>query len=54
MTQPDPVFLAFCSAGLWPGLGRTLAQELAESGITGPDDVTSAALATAIFRVSHT
>lgn len=46
MTQPDPVFLAFCSAGLWPGLGRTLAQELAESGITGPDDVTSAALAT--------
>lgn len=35
----DPVFAAFAEAGLWPGLGRTLAGQLAEYGITGPDDV---------------
>jgi exodeoxyribonuclease V alpha subunit len=45
MTQPDPVFVAFCAAGLWPGLGRTLAEALAESGISRPDDVSAAALA---------
>jgi exodeoxyribonuclease V alpha subunit len=32
---PD-VFGEFCAAGLWPGLGRTLASQLAGAGITGP------------------
>jgi exodeoxyribonuclease V alpha subunit len=41
----DPVFAAFCAAGLWPGLGRTLAGELAGAGIHGPDDVTATNLA---------
>ena len=36
LSSPDPVFAAFCAAGLWPGLGRRLAETLAESGITGP------------------
>ena len=34
------VFGEFCAAGLWPGLGRGLAARLAESGITGPEQVT--------------
>ena len=33
------VFGEFCAAGLWPGLGRGLAAQLAESGITGPEQV---------------
>jgi exodeoxyribonuclease V alpha subunit len=37
----DPVFAAFCAAGLWPGLGRRTAAELPGAGITGPDDVTA-------------
>ncbi|HEX5497544.1 MAG TPA: AAA family ATPase [Mycobacteriales bacterium] len=37
----DPVFAAFCQAGLWPGLGRTLAAALSEAGIRRPDDVTA-------------
>ena len=37
------VFAAFCVAGLWPGLGSTLAAELAEAGITAPERVTAAA-----------
>jgi exodeoxyribonuclease V alpha subunit len=41
----DSVFAAFCAAGLWPGLGRTLAGELAGAGIHGPDDVTATNLA---------
>jgi exodeoxyribonuclease V alpha subunit len=32
---PD-VFGEFCAAGLWPGLGRELASQLAGAGITGP------------------
>lgn len=40
----DPVFLAFCEAGLWPGLGRTLAAVLDEYDITGPTDVSVANL----------
>src|SRR5439155_16531994 len=36
----DPVFEAFCAAGLWPGLGVTLAGRLAEVGIDGPAKVT--------------
>ena len=39
--SPDPVFVAFCAAGLWPGLGRTLAGALAGAGIEGPADVTA-------------
>jgi exodeoxyribonuclease V alpha subunit len=35
----DPVFDAFCAAGLWPGLGSTLAGKLAEHGVLGPADV---------------
>ena len=49
MTEPaapaDPVFDAFCTAGLWPGLGKTLAAILAECGIEGPADVSQANLA---------
>ena len=40
----DPVFAAFCAAGLWPGLGRRTAAELPAAGITRPDDVTADAL----------
>jgi exodeoxyribonuclease V alpha subunit len=39
------VFAEFCAAGLWPGLGVTLAGQLARSGIRGPQDVTASALA---------
>lgn len=35
----DPVFAAFCAAGLWPGLGKRTAAELPAAGITAPDDV---------------
>ncbi|MBM7804231.1 exodeoxyribonuclease V alpha subunit [Geodermatophilus bullaregiensis] len=41
---PDPVFAAFCAAGLWPGLGKRAAAELPAAGITTPDDVTAANL----------
>ncbi len=37
----DPVFAAFCAAGLWPGLGRRAAAELPGVDITAPDDVTA-------------
>lgn len=37
----DPVFAAFCAAGLWPGLGKRAAAELPAAGITSPDDVTA-------------
>jgi exodeoxyribonuclease V alpha subunit len=37
----DPVFAAFCAAGLWPGLGKRTAAELPAAGITAPDDVTA-------------
>jgi exodeoxyribonuclease V alpha subunit len=40
----DPVFAAFCTAGLWPGLGKRAAAELPGAGITSPDDVTAARL----------
>lgn len=45
MTPNDPVFAAFCAAGLWPGLGSTLAGSLAAAGIEGPADVSAANLA---------
>ena len=41
----DPVFVAFCEAGLWPGLGRTLAAALPDAGIEGPEDVSATNLA---------
>ncbi|GAB3307891.1 hypothetical protein GCM10027451_16350 [Geodermatophilus aquaeductus] len=41
---PDPVFGAFCTAGLWPGLGKRAVAELPGAGITTPDDVTVAKL----------
>jgi exodeoxyribonuclease V alpha subunit len=41
----DPVFEAFCSSGLWPGLGKTLAGAMADAGIEGPEDVSAANLA---------
>ena len=37
----DPVFAAFCAAGLWPGLGKRTAADLPSAGITAPDDVTA-------------
>ncbi|SDN72925.1 AAA family ATPase [Geodermatophilus sp. DSM 45219] len=37
----DPVFAAFCAAGLWPGLGKRAAAELPAAGITSSDDVTA-------------
>ncbi|GAA4734537.1 helix-hairpin-helix domain-containing protein [Modestobacter marinus] len=37
----DPVFTAFCAAGLWPGLGKRTAADLPAAGITGPDDVSA-------------
>jgi exodeoxyribonuclease V alpha subunit len=45
MPTADPVFAAFCAAGLWPGLGRTLAGELDGARILGPEDVTATKLA---------
>ncbi len=48
--MPD-VFAEFCAAGLWPGLGSTLAAQLAGAGITGPAQVTAPALA-ALPRVT--
>jgi exodeoxyribonuclease V alpha subunit len=41
----DPVFAAFVEASLWPGLGRTLGAQLAENGITSPNDVLPSKLA---------
>ncbi len=40
----EQVFAAFCAAGLWPGMGSTLAAALPEAGIRGPDDVSATAL----------
>jgi exodeoxyribonuclease V alpha subunit len=37
----DPVFAAFATAGLWPGLGKRAAAELPAAGITSPDDVSA-------------
>jgi exodeoxyribonuclease V alpha subunit len=38
------VFGQFCAAGLWPGLGRSLAAQLPAAGITGPEQVSPARL----------
>src|ERR671933_42729 len=45
-TTTDPVFAAFCAAGLWPGLGKRAAAELPAAGITSTDDVTANRLLT--------
>src|SRR3954465_4876929 len=37
----DPVFAAFCAAGLWPGLGRRTAADLPAAGTPSPDDVSA-------------
>jgi len=39
------VFVEFCAAGLWPGVGPAVAGQLAQAGITGPADVTAPKLA---------
>ena len=41
ISSGDPVFAAFCAAGLWPGLGKRTAAELPGAGITAPDDVSA-------------
>ncbi|WP_045878702.1 AAA family ATPase [Pseudofrankia sp. DC12] len=41
---PDPLFAAFCAAGLWPGLGRTSAERLPAAGIHSPAEVDLARL----------
>ncbi|CCH88009.1 putative ATP-dependent exoDNAse (Exonuclease V), alpha subunit/helicase superfamily I member [Modestobacter italicus] len=43
MTSPTPdlVFAAFCTAGLWPGLGKRTAADLPAAGITTADDVSA-------------
>lgn len=40
----DTAFEAFCEAGLWPGLGRTIAGRLPAAHINGADDVSEHAL----------
>ncbi len=37
-------FAAFCMAGLWPGVGKTLASDLAAAGIDGPERLSAGAL----------
>ncbi|MGB9376464.1 MAG: AAA family ATPase [Mycobacteriales bacterium] len=51
MSDADGSFAAFCEAGLWPGAGRTLATDLAQAGITTPDQLSANALQ-ALPRVS--
>ena len=43
-TRPSDVFAAFISSGLWPGMSRTRATQLAEIGITRPEHVTAGSL----------
>jgi exodeoxyribonuclease V alpha subunit len=49
----DPVFRAFCKAGLWPGLGPALGDALDEAGIRGPADVSTERLS-ALPRIGPT
>lgn len=51
MPDADDSFAAFCAAGLWPGVGKTLASALAEAGIDSPDRLSADALQ-ALPRVS--
>ncbi|BEP15807.1 helix-hairpin-helix domain-containing protein [Acidothermaceae bacterium B102] len=43
-TRQSDVFAAFISSGLWPGMSRTRATQLAEIGITRPEHVTAGSL----------
>ncbi len=38
------IFHQFCAAGLWPGVGKALSEDLAAAGISDPRDVTMAKL----------
>jgi exodeoxyribonuclease V alpha subunit len=38
------VFGEFCASGLWPGVGRGMAEKLLAAGLTGPADVTAGRL----------
>src|SRR6201996_9639259 len=38
------LFGEFCTAGLWPGVGRSMAEKLQAAGITSPDDGTAGRL----------
>ena len=38
------LFGQFCAAGLWPGVGRAMAEKLQAAGITSPADVTAGRL----------
>src|ERR1700712_1504509 len=44
-TSPSDIFAAFCAAGLWPGLGKTLRDKFPANGILTADDVSEEALA---------
>lgn len=41
MPEADRIFTEFCAAGLWPGLGKLLANALPEAGIRCAADVTA-------------
>ena len=45
MPDAERSFTEFCAAGLWPGLGRTLAADLPDAGILTHRDVSATALA---------
>jgi len=49
--ENHPEFRAFCEAGLWPGMSRTLAAALPDAGIDRPEAVSAKALA-ALPRVT--
>lgn len=51
MSDANGSFAAFCAAGLWPGVGKTLAGALAETGIDSPERL-SADVLQALPRVS--
>src|ERR1700759_1524099 len=38
------LFGEFCAAGLWPGVGRAMAEKLRAAGISSPNDVTAGRL----------
>jgi exodeoxyribonuclease V alpha subunit len=44
-SDASEIFAAFCAAGLWPGLGKTLRDKFPANGIRTADDVTEEALA---------
>ena len=44
-SSASEIFAAFCGAGLWPGLGKTLRDKFPAAGILTSDDVSEEALA---------